>query len=222
LAENQHPPSRRRPYHAPRRIAGAARTRAAVVAAARVEFERLGWGGATVAGVAERAKVSPKTVEALYGTKAALLRAAVDFAIRGDVEDVEMPQRPQIARIEAAASAAKMLDLHARLIREVNGRSAAIARAVEEASASDSQVAALWQQMNENRRYAVRWAARTVSGKPGFNRELRRREVETIFWVAIGWETYRLLIEHTGLTPAGFERWLRSHYRQLLRDLGAQ
>jgi AcrR family transcriptional regulator len=218
LAVNQDPNSQRRPYHAPRRIAGAARTREAVVAAARVEFERLGWGGATVAAVAERADVSPKTVEALYRTKAALLQAAVDFAIRGDVEEVGMPQRPEIARIEAAASAAEMLDLHARLIREVNGRSAAIARAVEEASAIDSQVGALWQRMNDNRSYAVRWATRTVSGKPGFNRELKRREVETIFWVAIGWETYRLLIEHAGLTPGGFERWLRSHYRQLLRD----
>jgi len=216
LSENQHSLPQRRRYHAPRRIAGAARTRSAIVAAARVEFEQLGWGGATVAAVAERAQVSPKTVEALYGTKASLLQAAVDFAIRGDVDDVEMPQRPQIAQIEAAASAGEMLDLHARLIRDVNGRSAAIARAVEEASVVDPQVEALWQRMNDNRRYAVRWAARTVSDKPGFNRELSRREVDAIFWIAIGWETYRLLVEQMGLTSRGFERWLRSHYRQLL------
>lgn len=209
-------PARRR-YHAPRRIESAAHTRLEIVAAARDAFERLGWGGTTVAAVAESAHVSPKTVEALYGTKAALLRAAVDFAIRGDIADVEMPQRPEIAEIEAAASAGEMLNLHARLVLDVNGRSAAIARAVEEASAVDPQVEALWERMNDNRRYAVRWAARTVSVKPGFNRELSRRDVETVFWIALGWETYRLLIEHVGLTSRGFERWLRSHYRQLLQ-----
>jgi AcrR family transcriptional regulator len=210
------PPARRR-YHAPRRIESAARTKLEIVAAARDAFERFGWGGTTLATVAENAHVSPKTIEALYGTKAALLRAAVDFAIRGDVEDVEMPQRPAIAEIEAATSASEMLNLHARLVRDVNGRSAAIARAVEEASAVDPQVEALWQRMNDNRRYGVRWAARTVSGKSGFNRELPRRDVETIFWIALGWETYRLLTEHMGLTSRGFERWLRSHYRQLVQ-----
>jgi AcrR family transcriptional regulator len=211
------PPARRR-YHAPRRIESAARTRLEVVVAARDAFERVGWGGTTVAAVAESAHVSPKTIEALYGTKAALLRAAVDFAIRGDVEDVEMPRRPEIAEIERAASAGEMLNLHARLVRDVNVRSAAIARAVEEASAVDPQVEALWHRMNDDRRYAVRWAARTVSGKPGFNRELARRDVEATFWVGLGWETYRLLTEQMGLSARGFERWLRSHYRQLLHD----
>lgn len=208
----------RRRYHAPRRLATAARTRAAVVAAAKAEFERLGWAGATIPAIADVAAVSPKTVVALFGTKATLLQAAVDYSIRGDLKAVEMPQRAEISAMEAATSATEMLDLHARLVREVNGRSAAIARTVEDASRSDDQVAALWERMSHNRRFGVQWATRTITTKRGFEDALGRREVETIFWIAIGWETYRLLTEHAALTPTGFERWLRSHYRQLVKE----
>jgi AcrR family transcriptional regulator len=214
--ENQDRSRQRRRYHAPRRLAGAARTRAAIVSAAKTEFERLGWSGATIPTIAEGAGVSPKTVVALYGTKARLLQAAVEYAIRGDLAAVEMPQRPQITAMEATRSAAEMLDLHAKLVREVNGRSAAIARTVEDAARTEPAVAELWTRMDDNRRFGVRWAARTVATKQGFDCTLRRREVEEIFWIAIGWETYRLLTEHAALTPAAFERWLRFHYRQLL------
>src|SRR6476660_182946 len=75
--------SQKRPYHAPQRPAAAARTRGAVVAAAKDVFERLGWSGATMRAVADEAGVSVKTVEALYRTKAELLKTAVDYAIGG-------------------------------------------------------------------------------------------------------------------------------------------
>src|SRR5882672_301794 len=53
---------------------GAARTREAIVAAAKDVFERLGWSGTTMGAVADQGGVSVKTVEALYRTKAELLK----------------------------------------------------------------------------------------------------------------------------------------------------
>ena len=70
-----------RPYHAPQRAAAAARTREAIMTAAKDAFERLGWPGATMRGIADQAGVSVKTVEALYRTKAELLKHVVDYAI---------------------------------------------------------------------------------------------------------------------------------------------
>jgi len=64
IADPVNPPAR--PYHAPQRAAAAARTREAIVAAAKDVFERLGWSGATMRAVADQAGVSVKTVEALY------------------------------------------------------------------------------------------------------------------------------------------------------------
>jgi AcrR family transcriptional regulator len=208
----------KRPYRAPRRDEAAARTRLRVVVAARELFERAGWAGTTVRAVADAAEVSPKTVEALFGTKAALLQAAVDLAIRGDLEPVPMPQREVVRRMELAADAKTMLRLHAAHIRRINERSAALAWAVEQAATGDPAVAELWERMNHNRRFGVRWAAATLLGKPGRRRGLRRSDVEAAFWVALDWGAYRTLTRHAGLTPERFESWLRGFYRAIFLE----
>lgn len=163
--------------------------------------------------VADTAGVSLKTVEALYGTKAVLLAAAVDFAIRGDAEPVEMPQRPVVERMQQAADAPRFLDLHAAHVSSVNARSAPIAAAVEQAAAADAAVAALWARMNANRAYAVRWASELVLAKPGRRPGLARVDVEATFWMALDWGTYRTLTTQAGLSRSDFERWLRRLYR---------
>ena len=206
---------RKRRYAAPNRAAQAARTRDAVVTSARATFELHGWSGSTINAIADRAGVSRKTVEALFGTKAALLRAAVDLAIRGDTLPVPMPGREIIAEMEAANTARSMLDLHARHIRTVNGRSARMAWVVEHAAASDPTVGALWQTMTANRRYAVRWAAATLLVKPDAPSTLERPAVEEAFWIGIDWRTYRSLTQERGLGADAFEGWLCRYYRAM-------
>lgn len=209
-----------RPYHAPQRTAAAERTRAAVVAAAKQHFERCGWSGTTLRTVAETAGVSIKTVEALFGTKGALLKTVVDFSIRGDLDPTPMPQREVIAEMEAAADARTMLDLHAAHIRTVNERSATVAWAVEHAAASDSTAARLWEQMNENRRFGIGWAARTLLAKPGRLDSLTPPQAELLFWIAFDWGTYRTLTRYAGLTTDSFEEWLSGYYRRVFLSPG--
>lgn len=179
-------------------------------------FEEHGWAGTTIRSISSAAGVSQKTVEAVYGTKAAVLRASVDYAIRGDVNPLPMTQREAVARMEAAASAATMLDLHASHLRAVNERSARLAWTVEHAAAADAHVAALWRQMNRNRAYGVRWASETLLAKPDRRPGLKRKDVQATFWVALDWGTYRTLTEHAGLSPHAFEQWLRGYYHSLL------
>jgi AcrR family transcriptional regulator len=208
----------KRPYHAPQRRAAAARTRETIVRAAKQLFEEQGWSGTTMRSVGDDAGVSQKTVEAVFGTKAALLQAAVDYVIRGDVDPLAMPQREGVARMEATPRAATMLDLHASHLRLINERSARLAWAVEQAAASDSTVAKLWRQMNRNRAFGVRWATDTLLQKPDRRRGLPRQQVEAVFWVALDWGTYRTLTEHAGRTPHQFEEWLRWYYKATLLD----
>jgi AcrR family transcriptional regulator len=203
----------RHAYHAPKREAAAARTREAIVAAAMRLFADRGWAATTVRSIGDEARVSQKTVEALFGTKAALLEAAVDYAIRGDLDPTPMSQRETIAHIEAAADAATMLARHAAHLRRVHERSAAIARAVEQAAASDPHAAELWAKMNRNRASAIQRATETLMALPERKRGLRRRDVEATFWVAIDWATYRTLTEQAKLTPDKYEAWLRRYYR---------
>lgn len=211
--EDKHP---KRRYDAARRQAAAEERRLRVITAARDAFEARGWAGTRLHDVSSAAGVSQKTVEALFGTKASLLHAAIDYAIRGDVESVPMPQRDAIAEMERALDAATMLRLHARHLRAVNARSAKIAAVVEQAAAADSAVAALWKQMNHNREYAVGWATETLFAKKGRRRGLTHGGARTIFWVALDWATFRTLTSLAGLDADEYEAWLNAYYGQML------
>jgi TetR/AcrR family transcriptional regulator, regulator of autoinduction and epiphytic fitness len=208
--------SRKRPYHAPQRAAAAARTREAVMAAAKDVFERLGWSGATMRAVADQASVSVKTVEALYRTKAELLKAAVDYAIAGDVEPIPVLGREPVAAMQAAPDAAAMLGLHARQVRAVNGRAAQLFWVVEQAAPAHQDIAALWAQMSGNRRVGAHWAAVTLLAKPGLPSHVTQAYAEEVFWLAIDPGTYRSLTLGGGLSPEGFETWIGNYYDKML------
>jgi AcrR family transcriptional regulator len=167
-----------------------------------------------VPSIAERAGVSQSTVEAVFRTKPVLLKAAVDYAIRGDIDPVPVRGREISMQMEAAPDAISMLELHAAHLRGIHGRSAHLAFVVEQAAKSDKRVAALWRQMNENRRDGVEWAARTLLSKPAIT-HLRAADVEQTFWVALDWGNYRLLTDHAGLRAQDYEQWILEYYLRM-------
>lgn len=206
----------KRPYHAPQRAAAAARTREAIMAAAKDVFERLGWPGATMRGVADQAGVSVKTVEALYRAKAELLKQAIDYAIAGDVRPIPVLGRASVAAIEAAPDAPAMLDLHARHARAISQRAAPILWVAEQAAPAHPDIAKVWAQNNDNRRAGACWAATTLLTKPGLPPQISQRYAEEVFWIAIDPATYRSLTLGRGLSPSGFETWIRNFYSKML------
>lgn len=214
MADPVKPPSR--PYHAPQRAAAAARTREAIVTAAKDAFERLGWPGATMRVIADQAGVSVKTVEALYRTKAELLKHVVDYAIAGDLRPIPILGREPVAAMQAAPDAPAMLDLHARQVTDIDKRSAQVFWVVEQAAPADQDIAGLWTQMSDNRRSGARWAATTLLGKPGLLPHVGQAYAEEVFWLAIDPGTYRSLTLGRGLSPTGFETWIRNLYDKML------
>jgi len=206
----------KRPYHAPQRAAAAARTREAIMAAAKDVFERLGWPGATMRGVADQAGVSVKTVEALYRTKAELLKHVVDYAIAGDLRPIPVSGREPVAAMEAAPDAPAMLDLHARHARAISQRAAPILWVAEQAAPAHPDMAKVWAQNNDNRRAGARWAATTLLTKPGLPPQISQRYAAEVFCIAIDPATYRSLTLGRGLSPSGFETWIRNFYGKML------
>ena len=206
----------RRTYRAPLRADGAARTRLLITRAAKESFEKQGWSGATVATIANAAGVSQSTVEAVFRTKPDLLQAAVDYAIRGDIEPLPIRGRPITMQIEAAPDAVSMLELHAAHLRGVHGRSARLAFVVEQAAKSDKRVAALWRRMNRNRQDGVEWATRTLLSKPRVT-HLAAADVETTFWVALDWGNYRLLTDYVGLSADDYQHWVLDYYLRMFQ-----
>ena len=206
----------KRPYHAPRRAAAAAETREAIVAAAKARFEAGGWVATTMAAVAADAGVSPKTIEATFGTKAKLLAAVVDYAIRGDVDPTPMADRSEVQAERDAPDAATMLDLHARRSAGILSRSAHMAWVVESAAAGDEAVAELWGRMTHNLRFGLDLAAEILLAKPGVRPGLTPAETRAILLVAMHWSTYRTLTGMGRLDVDAVEGWIKRYYRRML------
>jgi AcrR family transcriptional regulator len=218
-----------RAYHAPRRTAAAAATRRAIVLAAKEQFEARGWAATTMRSIAMSAGVSPKTVEALFATKPALLEATLlvvvgDLAasIETDGPAVLRPEavlelRGEAARaIEGAPDAATMLELHSALVSELNGRGARICWAVESAVASDERLAEIWARLTEVQLFARRWSAEVVLQKPGIRADLTLREAEETFLTTMDWNTYRTLTTKGGMSPEEVQAWVARYYRRML------
>jgi AcrR family transcriptional regulator len=166
--------------------------------------------------VADQAGVSVKTVEALFRTKAELLKTAVDYAIAGDLRPVPVLGRDSVAAMQAAPDAPTMLRLHARHTRDINSRAAPIFWVVEQAASSSTDMAPLWAQMTENRRTGIHRAAAGLLAKPGLPPHITQHYAEEVLWLASDPATYRSLTLGRGFSPDDFEAWLGNYYQKML------
>jgi AcrR family transcriptional regulator len=204
----------KRAYNAPRRQAAAALTRTTILRAAQERFEHDGWATTTIKAVAETAGVSPKTIEANFHTKTALLAATVTFVFRGEDQDVPMTEREPARAFMQATTATEALDRHAAYARPITQRSARIAAVVETAPGLEE----LWERMRANARFGARWACEQIVTKPGLRADATPDLVETTLLVAMDWGTYRLLTTERALTPESYEAWMRHYYARVLLD----
>jgi AcrR family transcriptional regulator len=177
--------------------------------------------------IARRAGVSPKTVEALFATKPALLEATLlvvlgEDAANADTGDVVLPEgvlelQSQATRdIAGAPDAGTMLELLSAVVCEINARAARLYWAVDTAVASDVRLAEMWARLTEALRFAVRWCAEVVVRKPGVRPDLTLREAEETFVIANDWSTYRTLTTKAGMRPEEVQAWVSRCYRRML------
>jgi AcrR family transcriptional regulator len=205
-------------------MAAAAATRQAILRAAKDEFEARGWAATTIRSIATSAGVSPKTVEALFATKPALLEATLLAALGGDPAsgglarpEAVLELRAEARReIEEAPDAATMLELHAALACEINARVARICWAVETAVSSDERLAEIWAQLSESWLFGLRWSAEVLLRKPGVRADLTLREAEATFLTAIDWNNYRTLTTKGTMSHEDVQEWVTRYYRRML------
>jgi AcrR family transcriptional regulator len=115
----------RRRYESPRRREQAAATRLAILEAAERLFAERGYVSTSVGAIAEEASVALKTVYAVFGTKAELLRALWNLRMRGDEDSTPMAERSWFREIIAEPDPQRRLALVARTSRLVKERTAA-------------------------------------------------------------------------------------------------
>ena len=138
-----------RRYDASGRRRASAQRRLVVVEQARRLFLEHGFGGTTVAAVAQAAGVSVETIYKAFGGKAGLVRAVWEQALEG-VGPVSAEERSD-AVSAVADDPREVVATWARLSAEVGERAAPVLALVRAAAAADPEAAALLAEIDAGR-----------------------------------------------------------------------
>jgi AcrR family transcriptional regulator len=130
----------RRHYHSPVREERAARTRAAVLAAATGLFRTRGWAPTGMRDIANAAGVAVETVYASFPSKATLLVTALEEALVGDSSEIPLTQRPEFAALGDGDRPARVA-MAAALLTEIHDRTAALYLALRQAAPGNPHLA---------------------------------------------------------------------------------
>lgn len=203
------PAAARRRYRSPRREQQTQQTRRAVVRAATELFVAQGWAATGMREVASAAGVALETVYAHFSSKRGLLRAVIDTVAAGDDAPVPLARRPEFLAMGRGARAAR-IDAAARLVTEVQVRTAAVAKLLRSAAPADEAIAEMLSATRERQRQDVATALELVAKRPQTAAE--RDGV----WAVVSPEVWFLLVEESGWTPEQYEAWVGATLERLV------
>lgn len=197
-------PSRR--YNSTRRQEQAARTRDAVLTAARHRLLTEGYAATTVAAVAEDAGVSVETIYKAFGGKAGLVRAIWERSLGGR-GSVPAPVRSD-AMSARETDAATILRAWGKLAGEVGSEVVPVLRLVQSAAHSDPAMATLLAESDAFRLTRMRHNARRLMRAGGLRAGISLAEVTDVLWTFSSTEMYELLVLRRGWSAARFGRFV--------------
>jgi AcrR family transcriptional regulator len=210
----------KRRYDATQRRQAAARTREAILAAARELFAERGYSASSMTAVAERAGVALDTVYAAVGRKPQLARLLIETAISGTDDPVPAEQRDYVRAIRAAPDAQTKIAVYAEAITAISPRLGRVLRLVQQAGPAEPELAALWDEIASRRLVNMhRFVGDLAAVAP-----LRVDEAEAadIVWATNAPELYQLLVGQRGWAPERYQQFLADAWgRLLLADEGA-
>ena len=206
MPEHVNPPRRR--YDASGRQARARQTREQIVAAAGLLFERDGYASTTIAAVAREANVSPETIYKGFGSKGALLGAAVGASIRGDTEATSLRRRPAIGAIRDEPDPRRQLEMYGSLLAQINPRLAPLVRVMREAGAADPEIAGMLAQLKADRLDGMREFAAVLAGRRALRAGMSTQQAADVLWTLGSPELYELLVLDRGWSPRRYGRWV--------------
>ena len=202
----------RRRYSSPLREAGAGATRRAVLSAARAVFTKAGYEAATIEAVASAARVSAPTVYALFRSKAGLLSAVV--ADGGSDPDI----RALAGKALTETDPRRRIAAAARVVREIMERERGILGVLRQAGTSREELDAARRQVHEQQRGALGRALRPLYDAGALRSGMRFDEAVATFAALASPESFWLLVDEQGWSPARWGRWLADSAVRLLVD----
>jgi AcrR family transcriptional regulator len=191
----------RRRYHSPLREQRAKQTREAVLAAATRLFTTQGWAATGMRDIAREAGTATETLYSYFPSKTALLQAVIDIAVVGDEAPVPLAERPEFTAL-AEGSRAERIAASARLVTDIQVRTAGLAKLLREAAYGDETIAEMLDATRARQRVDTEGALRLV-----LRRDPEAREIDSV-WAVVSIEVFLLLVEVRGWSVQEYESWL--------------
>ena len=199
----------RRRYESPRRTAQAEQTRRDIVTAAGRLFRQRGYG-VPMAAIAGEAGVVVETVYRIFGTKAALFRAAVEALLAGGARRAEVPvgERPAIRAIHDEPDPRRQVAAYAATQPGIHRRAGPLLRALRDAQASDSELRRLWDEMEARRLDGQGRFVRMLADRGALKSGLTVDAAIDITWTLCSLAVYDLLVLARGWSDERYQSWL--------------
>jgi AcrR family transcriptional regulator len=196
-----------RSYDSPRRREQAAATRAEILSTAQRLFEARGYAATSIAAIADEAGVTARTVYLGFETKAGLLRAVWNRALRGERDEAPVAQQEWFREVLGEPDPERTLRLNARNSRRFKERSTALLQVIRDAAASEPEIASLWERIQSEYHSNQRAVVESLGPgalKPGVS----VRRATDIVWTLNHPNTWIQLGVMRGWSPAQYERWV--------------
>lgn len=152
--------------------------------------------------------MSSKTVYLAFATKAGLLRAVWDLALKGDEAPAGIAERPWYLDVLEETDGTRKLRLLARHSVAVKQRIAGVLRVIRSAADADEDLASLWHLIETDFWDNQRVVVQSLHDQRALRRGLGVAHGTDLLWTLNHPDQWQLLVVQRGWAPAEFERWL--------------
>jgi AcrR family transcriptional regulator len=200
----------RRRYDSRRRQEQAAQTRQDILAAAGTLFRERGYAGTSMVQIAAEAGVVVETIYRNYGSKPALFRAVLEAVLAGGTARGAVPveDRPAIRAIIEEPDPRRQIALYVATQPGIHRRSGPLLRALRDGMASDSELKAVWDEMEAWRLEGQGRFAAMLGEKGTLRPGLSIEQARDIVWTLCSLAVHDLLIIERGWTYEAYQEWL--------------
>lgn len=198
----------RRRYDASRRQERARANRKALLDAAVGLLAERGYADTTLALVAERAGVAAPTAYKAFGNKAAMVKAAFDYAAAGDDDPTPVHQRERAARIRAEPNPVRKLEIYTDGLLGTLTRSAGLQLIARAAAEVDSDMKDLWERMRSTRLFGMGIIASNLSEGGHLRPGVSKAAARDILWAYTSPELYELMVLVRGWSGRRYRDWV--------------
>jgi AcrR family transcriptional regulator len=171
-------------------------------------FLERGYAATTVEAIAEAAHVAPATIYQAFGTKHAVLAAALDITVAGDDASLAVLDHDWVDKVRREKNPDRQLRLVAEGTSRIAARTAPIKQVLRDAAATEAAARELIHEDHEGRhRTQAALVDLLVENRPLRAGIDRRRAVDTYFAI-VNSTTYELLVVQRGWTLSEWQAWI--------------